>query len=124
MEYILFVLYFSFFLCLCALVCLYFSGCQEMTYRHEGERRPPEALPDVAQGKDRGIPGRARRLDIPLCSRDNDAQGCVRRAWGAAPALAGSRGEDGDPEDSVLYGEHWHGARHPVSHSGVPGERS
>lgn len=36
MEYILFVLYFSFFLCLCALVCLYFSGCQEMTYRHEG----------------------------------------------------------------------------------------
>lgn len=37
MEYILFVLYFSFFLCLCALVCLYFSGCQEMTYKHEGE---------------------------------------------------------------------------------------
>jgi hypothetical protein len=37
MEYILFVLYFSFFLCLCALVCLYFSGCQEMTYRHEGK---------------------------------------------------------------------------------------
>lgn len=36
MEYILFVLYFSFFLCLCALVCLYFSGCQEMTYKHEG----------------------------------------------------------------------------------------
>lgn len=40
MEYVLFVLYFSFFLCLCALVCLYFSGCQEMTYRHEGKRRP------------------------------------------------------------------------------------
>lgn len=39
MEYVLFVLYFSFFLCLCALVCLYFSGCQEMTYRHEGRRR-------------------------------------------------------------------------------------
>lgn len=38
MEYLLFVLYFSFFLCLCTLVCLYFSGCQEMTYRHEGER--------------------------------------------------------------------------------------
>ncbi|KAM9086799.1 uncharacterized protein AAG666_014800 [Megaptera novaeangliae] len=37
MEYILFVLYFSSFLCLCALVCLYFSGCQEMTYKHEGE---------------------------------------------------------------------------------------
>ncbi|XP_070362366.1 uncharacterized protein [Equus asinus] len=37
MEYVLFVLYFSFFLCLCALVCLYFSGCQEMTYKHEGE---------------------------------------------------------------------------------------
>ncbi|MBZ3887039.1 Janus kinase and microtubule-interacting protein 1 [Sciurus carolinensis] len=36
MEYVLFVLYFSFFLCLCALVCLYFSGCQEMTYKHEG----------------------------------------------------------------------------------------
>ncbi|KAK2505491.1 hypothetical protein MC885_007515 [Smutsia gigantea] len=35
MEYVLFVLYFSFFLCLCALVCLYFSGCQEMTYKHE-----------------------------------------------------------------------------------------
>ncbi|KAG8505825.1 Janus kinase and microtubule-interacting protein 1 [Galemys pyrenaicus] len=35
-KYILFVLYFSFFLCLCALVCLYFSGCQEMTYKHEG----------------------------------------------------------------------------------------
>lgn len=39
MEYVLFVLYFSFFLCLCALVCLYFSGCQEMTYRHEGRHR-------------------------------------------------------------------------------------
>lgn len=38
MEYVLLVLYFSFFLCLCTLVCLYFSGCQEMTYRHEGER--------------------------------------------------------------------------------------
>ncbi|XP_074131179.1 uncharacterized protein LOC141546911 [Sminthopsis crassicaudata] len=38
MEYILFVLYFSFFLCLCALVCLYFSGCQEMTYKHEGKK--------------------------------------------------------------------------------------
>lgn len=38
MEYVLFVLYFSFFLCLCALVCLYFSGCQELTYRHEGRR--------------------------------------------------------------------------------------
>ncbi|KAJ8780314.1 hypothetical protein J1605_011578 [Eschrichtius robustus] len=35
MEYILFVLYVSFFLCLCALVCLYFSGCQEMTHKHE-----------------------------------------------------------------------------------------
>ncbi|KAB0345833.1 hypothetical protein FD755_023037, partial [Muntiacus reevesi] len=35
MEYILLVLYFSFFLCLCTLVCLYFSGCQEMTYKHE-----------------------------------------------------------------------------------------
>lgn len=40
MEYILFVLYFSFFLCLCALVCLYFSGCQEMTYKHEGMQLP------------------------------------------------------------------------------------
>ncbi|XP_072476294.1 uncharacterized protein [Notamacropus eugenii] len=38
MEYVLFVLYFSFFLCLCALVCLYFSGCQEMTYKHEGKK--------------------------------------------------------------------------------------
>ncbi|XP_072868619.1 uncharacterized protein [Chlorocebus sabaeus] len=38
MEYVLFVLYFSFFLCLCALVCLYFSGCQEMTYKHEGRQ--------------------------------------------------------------------------------------
>jgi len=38
MEYVLFVLYFSFFLCLCTLVCLYFSGCQEMTYKHEGKR--------------------------------------------------------------------------------------
>ena len=38
MEYLLFVLYFSFFLCLCTLVCLYFSGCQELTYRHEGKR--------------------------------------------------------------------------------------
>lgn len=38
MEYVLFVLYFSFFLCLCALVCLYFSGCQEMTYKHEGKQ--------------------------------------------------------------------------------------
>ena len=37
MEYVLFVLYFSFFLCLCTLVCLYFSGCQEMTYKHEGK---------------------------------------------------------------------------------------
>lgn len=45
MEYLLFVLYFSFFLCLCALVCLYFSGCQEMTYRHEGRRRCPGSVP-------------------------------------------------------------------------------
>lgn len=36
-EYILLVLYFSAFICLCALVCLYFSGCQEMTYKHEGK---------------------------------------------------------------------------------------
>ncbi|XP_062991199.1 uncharacterized LOC128125818 homolog [Elgaria multicarinata webbii] len=36
MEYIFLVLYFSFFISLCALVCLYFSGCQEMTYKHEG----------------------------------------------------------------------------------------
>lgn len=36
-EYILLVLYFSAFICLCALVCLYFSGCQEMTYKHDGE---------------------------------------------------------------------------------------
>ncbi|XP_075786875.1 uncharacterized protein LOC142829681 [Pelodiscus sinensis] len=40
MEYILLVLYFSFFICLCALVCLYFSGCQEMTYKHEGKSYP------------------------------------------------------------------------------------
>lgn len=36
-EYILLVLYFSSFICLCTLVCLYFSGCQEMTYKHDGE---------------------------------------------------------------------------------------
>ncbi|XP_078116733.1 uncharacterized protein LOC144524395 [Sander vitreus] len=36
-EYILLILYFSFFICLCALVCLYFSGCQEMTYKHDGK---------------------------------------------------------------------------------------
>ncbi|XP_061848935.1 uncharacterized LOC128125818 homolog [Colius striatus] len=35
MEFIFLVLYFSFFICLCTLVCLYFSGCQEMTYKHE-----------------------------------------------------------------------------------------
>ncbi|XP_066851739.1 uncharacterized homolog [Anser cygnoides] len=38
MEFIFLVLYFSFFICLCALVCLYFSGCQEMTYKHEGKK--------------------------------------------------------------------------------------
>ncbi|XP_073468401.1 uncharacterized protein [Aquarana catesbeiana] len=37
MEDFLLILYFSFFICLCALVCLYFSGCQELTYRHEGK---------------------------------------------------------------------------------------
>ncbi|XP_077157660.1 uncharacterized protein LOC143819657 [Paroedura picta] len=37
MEYVILILYFSFFVCLCALVCLYFSGCQEMTYKHEGK---------------------------------------------------------------------------------------
>lgn len=37
-EYFLLVLYLSMFLCLCALVCLYFSGCQEMTYKHDGKR--------------------------------------------------------------------------------------
>ncbi len=37
-EYILLVLYLSMFLCLCALVCLYFSGCKEMTYKHDGKR--------------------------------------------------------------------------------------
>ncbi|XP_070407629.1 uncharacterized protein [Nothobranchius furzeri] len=36
-EYLLLVLYFSAFICLCALVCLYFSGCQEMTYKHDGK---------------------------------------------------------------------------------------
>ena len=36
-EYFLLILYFSSFICLCALVCLYFSGCQEMTYKHDGE---------------------------------------------------------------------------------------
>ncbi|XP_075959859.1 uncharacterized protein LOC142963044 [Anarhichas minor] len=36
-EYILLILYFSAFICLCALVCLYFSGCQEMTYKHDGK---------------------------------------------------------------------------------------
>ncbi|KAM3936561.1 uncharacterized protein RB166_007464 [Leptodactylus fuscus] len=35
MEDFLLILYFSFFICLCALVCLYFSGCQELTYKHE-----------------------------------------------------------------------------------------
>ncbi|EPY77936.1 hypothetical protein CB1_001159021 [Camelus ferus] len=44
MEYILFVLYFSFFLCLCTLVCLYFSGCQEMTYKHEAITDPTTRL--------------------------------------------------------------------------------
>ncbi|XP_072857080.2 uncharacterized protein LOC140707465 [Pogona vitticeps] len=38
MEYIFLALCFSFFICLCALVCLYFSGCQEMTYKHEGKQ--------------------------------------------------------------------------------------
>ncbi|XP_071313450.1 uncharacterized protein [Trachinotus anak] len=38
-EYILFILYFSSFICLCALVCLYFSGCQEMTYKHDGKEK-------------------------------------------------------------------------------------
>ena len=33
----LLTLYFSAFICLCALVCLYFSGCQEMTYKHDGK---------------------------------------------------------------------------------------
>ncbi|XP_077433665.1 uncharacterized protein LOC144058901 [Vanacampus margaritifer] len=36
-EYFLLILYFSAFICLCALVCLYFSGCQEMTYKHDGK---------------------------------------------------------------------------------------
>ena len=36
-EYVLLTLYFSAFICLCALVCLYFSGCQEMTYKHDGK---------------------------------------------------------------------------------------
>lgn len=36
-EYLLLILYFSAFICLCALVCLYFSGCQEMTYKHDGK---------------------------------------------------------------------------------------
>ena len=36
-EYLYLVLYLSSFVCLCALVCLYFSGCQEMTYKHDGE---------------------------------------------------------------------------------------
>ncbi|XP_077135308.1 uncharacterized protein LOC143790915 [Ranitomeya variabilis] len=39
MEDFLLILYFSFFICLCALVCLYFSGCQELTYKHEGKGR-------------------------------------------------------------------------------------
>lgn len=38
-EYVLLILYFSAFICLCAMVCLYFSGCQEMTYKHDGEWR-------------------------------------------------------------------------------------
>ncbi|XP_071664670.1 uncharacterized protein [Patagioenas fasciata] len=38
MEFIFLVLYFCFFICLCVLVCLYFSGCQEMTYKHEGKK--------------------------------------------------------------------------------------
>lgn len=36
-EYLLLILYFSSFICLCTLVCLYFSGCQEMTYKHDGK---------------------------------------------------------------------------------------
>ncbi|XP_078411593.1 uncharacterized protein LOC144688651 [Cetorhinus maximus] len=44
MEYLLLVLYFSCFICLCALVCLYFSGCQEMTYKHEGKNHPPDSI--------------------------------------------------------------------------------
>ncbi|XP_077465756.1 uncharacterized protein LOC144082449 [Stigmatopora argus] len=40
-EYFLLILYFSAFICLCALVCLYFSGCQEMTYKHDGEYYRP-----------------------------------------------------------------------------------
>ncbi|XP_071982213.1 uncharacterized protein [Engystomops pustulosus] len=39
MEDFLLILYFSFFICLCALVCLYFSGCQELTYKHDGNGR-------------------------------------------------------------------------------------
>lgn len=36
-EYFQLILYFSFFIGLCAMVCLYFSGCQEMTYKHDGK---------------------------------------------------------------------------------------
>lgn len=36
-DIVLLVLYLSSFICLCALVCLYFSGCQEMTYKHDGK---------------------------------------------------------------------------------------
>ncbi|XP_075922499.1 uncharacterized protein LOC142924289 [Petromyzon marinus] len=35
MEIFALSLYFAFFLTLCTLVCLYFSGCQEMTYKHD-----------------------------------------------------------------------------------------
>jgi len=36
-EFVLLTIYFASFICLCALVCLYFSGCQEMTYKHDGK---------------------------------------------------------------------------------------
>ena len=82
MEYILLVLYFSFFLCLCALVCLYFSGCQEMTYKHEGERPAPglRGRPPVQVTGGDG--------DIPPC----DSDGWEGRRWrGRGPSEAGVR---------------------------------
>ncbi|XP_072574764.1 uncharacterized protein [Paramormyrops kingsleyae] len=50
-EYLLLILYFSSFICLCALVCLYFSGCQEMTYKHDGKGVPLH-LPGLLSAKD------------------------------------------------------------------------
>lgn len=67
-EYILLILYFSAFICLCTLVCLYFSGCQEMTYKHDGK----DAVGEVNQQAETWcdmiwftLPERNNRMTVP-----------------------------------------------------------